>query len=311
MLSREQVLSLIRVKGPVIPSNIAKELGQNLIMASAVLSELVSSGALRISALKIGGSPLYYLPEHEARLQGFAKHLNDKEKRAFDRLQFQKVLVDSEQEPVIRVALRAIADFAKPLTVTVGTDKTLVWKWYLTSGDEASVLIRQKLGMPAERKDEAPASKPPEAPMAEAKPEPVVRKQEPLRKPDTRPLPRKSPVKKDVKKTIHEKPELKSAFLDEVLAFFRRKGILVLEQSIIKPSSEVDFVVSIPTQVGNLCYYCKAKFKRRIADSDLSSDFVQAQLKRLPALFVAKGDMTKKAAEMLEKDFKGISFARM
>ena len=73
---RDRIIDLIRIKGPVIPAQISKEISTNIIIASAYLSELVDHKKLRLSKLKIGGgSPLYFLPGQEARLQDFSKHL--------------------------------------------------------------------------------------------------------------------------------------------------------------------------------------------------------------------------------------------
>jgi len=78
-------------------------------------------------------------------LQGYTANMNDKEKKAFDLLSQNKILRDSEQEPVIRVALREIKDFAIPLNVNYDNNKERFWKWYLTSNEEAEQLIKSKL----------------------------------------------------------------------------------------------------------------------------------------------------------------------
>jgi len=72
MITKDQVLQLIRMKGPVIPANISKEINQNLLVSSAILAELSSKKDVKVSNLKIGGSPLYYLDGQESRLQEFS-----------------------------------------------------------------------------------------------------------------------------------------------------------------------------------------------------------------------------------------------
>ena len=305
MSLQEQAIHLIKQKGPVIPANISKEIGQNILMASAILSELVSDKTLKISSTKIGGSPLYYLAEQESRLQDFASHPQEKDKRTYDRIRVQKVLRDSEQEPLMRVSLRAIKDFARPLNVTAGNEKILFWKWYLTPAGEAERMIREKLGIVAAEKpkEEAPAPKPSSGPL----------KEEP--KKEKAPEPRKAekpfPKPKEIQKTIAPKPKEASRFIDEILGYFRRNNIQLIEQSIIRKSSELDFIISIPTTVGNLQYFCKAKSKKKINDGDLSTVFIQAQSKRLPALFIGKGDLTKKAEALLKSEFKGMSYKKV
>ena len=59
----------------------------------------------------------------EDRLQEFSKYLPEKEQRACKMLRESKVLSDAELEPLYRVALRQIKDYAKPFEVSIGEDK--------------------------------------------------------------------------------------------------------------------------------------------------------------------------------------------
>ena len=145
MSNQELILNTIKMKGPVIPNQIAKVIETDILFASAHLSELVSSNKLKISNTKIGSSPVYYLPGQESRLQELYKYLNDKQQKAFGMLKEKKILKDDQLEPVIRVALRAIKDFAVPLQITINNEKILFWKWYMLSNDEAGTLIKLKL----------------------------------------------------------------------------------------------------------------------------------------------------------------------
>ena len=79
MADRDEILRIIRQKGPVLPVQIAKELKTSILFASAMLSELVSAHLLKVSTVKIGGSPLYYIPEHASRLQEFLSRSLSKE----------------------------------------------------------------------------------------------------------------------------------------------------------------------------------------------------------------------------------------
>jgi hypothetical protein len=69
MSNQELILQTIKTKGPVIPNQIAKVIETDILFASAHLSELVSSNKLKISNTKIGGTPGYFLPGQESRLQ--------------------------------------------------------------------------------------------------------------------------------------------------------------------------------------------------------------------------------------------------
>ena len=67
MDKNQAILEIISRKGPVIPVQVSKEINDNVLMASARLSELLSSKKVKISSLKVGGSPLYYLPGQEEK----------------------------------------------------------------------------------------------------------------------------------------------------------------------------------------------------------------------------------------------------
>jgi len=304
MIDQEHVLSLIKIKGPVVPMQIAKEIKQDSLMTSAILSQLVDTKKLKISKLKVGGSPLYYLAGQEQRLQSYAKHLEEKDQRTLNLLRNQKILRDDQQQPLVRVSLRQIKDFAIPLQVTVDNQQLLFWKWYLVSDEEATPLIRTHLEPP---KPESPI---PEKPVEKKKevekviektlPKPVEKPKSPIEKPQPE---TKRAKKKTVKKDTTD-------FLQELHAFFRGNDIRILNTTKIR-KTEFDFELEIPSAMGNLRFYCKAVSKSRINEKDLSEVLVRAQLKRLPGILLSPGDLTKKAQEMLSREIKGLTVTKL
>jgi hypothetical protein len=293
-----------------------------------------------VSSVKIGGSPLYYLPEQKERLQEFSKHLHQKEREAYEMLKEKSVLRDSDQEPPIKVALRNIKDFAWPLHVTTNSSKELFWKWYLLPNSEAEAKIKGILG---EGNAQAEAQK---------KPLPAPEQEKPAKGGET-PVEKEKYEKKEKehideeagsaeKKQKHPtaakiqarqkklggfggvsaaessggprtppKAEITDNFVAEMVKFFNDNSIKVLEKGAIRKNSEADFVVEMPSAVGNLRYYCKAKSKKRVGDGDLSSAYVQGELRKLPVLFISRGEPTKRAKEMLNKEFRNIIFKRI
>ncbi|MCX6750671.1 MAG: hypothetical protein NTZ83_04395 [Candidatus Pacearchaeota archaeon] len=125
---RERILSILRMKGPTIPVHISQELGISMLFASAFLSELLSDKLIKLSHMRVGNSPVYYIQGQEPQLERFSNYLKSKEKEAFLLLQEKKFLKDSEQTPAIRVALRQIKDFAFPFR----RNNETVWR-YLTA----------------------------------------------------------------------------------------------------------------------------------------------------------------------------------
>ncbi|HII88604.1 TPA: hypothetical protein HA253_03350, partial [Candidatus Woesearchaeota archaeon] len=75
-------------------------------------------------------------------------------------------------------------------------------------------------------------------------------------------------------------------FLKQIKKYFSKNNITLLNLKLIRKNSEFDFEILIPSSVGNLLYYCKAKNKKRCNDGDLSSIYIQAQSRKLPILFL-------------------------
>ena len=73
----------------------------------------------------------------------------------------------------------------------------------------------------------------------------------------------------------------------------------------------IDFIVELPSPVGNLRYYVKAKAKKKVNEGDLSTAFIKGQSKRLPVLFISKGEVSKKAQELLDVEFKGMKVSQI
>jgi hypothetical protein len=298
MSNEEKILQLINSNGPVLPIHVAKTIGANTLMASAHLSELVSRKKLKISRIKVGSSPLYYLPGQEARLENFSDNLNQKEQEAFSLLKQKKVLKDNTMVPAHRVALRQLKDFAFPLEVTHNNQKELFWKWHTITQEETSNLIREII-----------TPKPKIVP----KPKPEVKQERP-KKEIQKKIHVEKPKPKEIKaesKPQKQEKEITSKFIDSLERYFSKNNIEITEKNIIRKDSEIELVIKVPSNVGSLTYFCKAKGKKRITDGDLSSAFIQGQTKKLPILFLTKGALTKKAQEMLENEFKGMTLAQL
>ena len=150
----DKVLWLVRNRGPVIPSQIHKEIGTDMLFASAILAELVSKNLVKVSNVKIGSSPLYYVKGQEHKLQNYVNYLHPKEKEAYELLRQKNVLRDKDLDTVIRVALRQIKDFAVPLFTRAEGQQEIFWKWYLLPDAGAEPLVRSALNLPQPVKPE-------------------------------------------------------------------------------------------------------------------------------------------------------------
>jgi hypothetical protein len=424
MITSDDVLRIIRLKGPVLPMLIAKEAKLSTLFAGAYLSELVSNKKVFVTKVKVGSSPIYYVAGQESKLENYTKYLENAEQVAVRKLKEGAILKDENLDPVTRVALRNSPDYAIPVKVNIQSETVLYWKWFLLSNDQAEFLIRQKLIEQMEQvkhvealaKAREDALKPisseikPEAPVTQAvkpkkvrqkkvvvakkeevpkekellKPEAVmeikteVLKKEPVLETNYAKGIRKEPVpalkntldtlteqisSTSEKKPVHKikprlqkpvqreltgtetavvkapeikapelkKPELKmpelkvpepkqpelkvsepvlkptepkpteleDVFLAKVRTNFETKGIKILNYNIILKDKELDLVVNVPTPIGEVSYFCKAKKKALNTENDLYSALVAAQQKNLPGLFVTTGNITAKAKEIL------------
>lgn len=279
---RDKILQMA-LQQPLVPSQVGKALSTNTILASAMLSEMAEKGMLKVSKLKYGSSPLYYVPGKEEQLLGYVESLNEKDRGTLELLKQKKVLRDNTAEPLIRVSLRQIRDFSTPLEVSMDGRTELFWKWFLTTDEEAEQLIRKMIE------------------------EPKVQQQKTL----TQEAPAKQPALEPLKKTRARQPKVIDAvladpFLKKVKAFFEKSSIKITEQVVVKKRSEYDFIIELTTSVGSMPFYCKARSKKKIGEPDLTSAFVQAQLKKLSAIFITDGQLTKQA-QALALQLKGLT----
>ena len=328
-LITDRVKQLVRMRGPVIPSQISKEIGTNILMASAILSELASKNDVKISSVKFGGTPLYYVPGQEAKLQNYLTSLPLKEKEAFEKIKASGVLLDTALDPATRFAMRQLKDFAKPLEVNADGEAYLFWKWYLLANEEAEVSIKKILGLTDEKpaNEEAPAPKieavvgtqttipsaqpavqPIQPKVQQQMPLPTASKLQPVVQSATQASEQYQLIKPTRKKaTAQTTPTEFTIHLDE---FFAKSSIEV-ESSDLSGKSEAQYVVLLPSPVGKLRYYCIAKNKKTCTDTDISSALVQGQLRKLPVLLLTKGELSKKAQELLSKEIGAIVVKRI
>jgi hypothetical protein len=378
MQDQDKILNFLKVVGPTLPSKVAKNISTEILLASAHLSDLASQGKVKISKLKVGGSPLYYIPGDEDKLYHFAPgNVNPKDLQVLEILKDKKVLRESELELLPKVALRNLKDFAVPLHVTADGKRELFWKYYLTSNEEGNEIIRnmltdnfeqpvaqlstpieplpitQTIEVPEqeqeiqskeevvpepvfELKEEPKVVVQPEEPKPEVKlepepiPEPVVVKESPAEE-----VMEESPLEQSLQEELEEESSLeefkeeKQVKLQQVVEkkplfqkikdkitrkrkviedelspllenYFSKLRITIEQKEIVRKNSEIDFLLKVPSAVGKITYYCKAKSKNKCDEKDISAAYMEAQTKKLPLLFLYTNEITKKAEDMLD-----------
>ena len=101
------------------------------------------------------------------------------------------------------------------------------------------------------------------------------------------------------------------SYLESLRPFFQQKKIEVLKSEIIKKKSELNLIIKVPSEVGIIEYFAKAKNKKKINEADLSMAFLEGREKNLPIIFISQGEMTKKAKLLLETKLKGMAFVKV
>jgi hypothetical protein len=284
--SKQKILFTIRLKGPSLPVQIAKEINFSPLFASAFLSELKDEGKLKISNMRVGSSPLYYLPGQEEMLEKFVPYLNQREKEAFQKLKQERVMEDASQDPVVRVALRAIKDFAIPVKVRIDGEMKLFWKHFLLSDEEVGEMI-EKGGKKKQIKEEIKEEKEEQETSVVTK-EPEI-KQESLLKEEERPL-------------AEKKKEMVSGngFVINLKDYLTRRDIEILHV-VSEKKKEFEAKVRVNTDLGRQTYYLIAKEKASASDADLARADKKARGEKLPAIFMVPGDLNKKGRQFLEQ----------
>jgi len=301
MVNHEDILKIVQMRGPIIPNELKKIIkAGDTILLGAVLSELKEAGKVKVTNTKVGSSPAYYAPGTEVRLQNLMKYLNEKDRQTAELLRQRKIIKDSDQSPLVRVSLRNIRDFAKPLEVTVKGKREIYWKWYMMSTKEANDIIMKKV-KPIPKP--APTPKPVEKPIVKETPKPVV---EPEKKEISKPFGGKEEIQQELGIPFEELEREKDPFFKKVWGYCKSNDIQIIEYKIVRKKSDIEFTLAVPSRIGSQEYYCKAKKKKKVNDGDLSSAYVQGQARKLPVIFITIGELTKKAKEMLAKDFKGM-----
>ncbi|MEK6952258.1 MAG: hypothetical protein AABX29_04540 [Nanoarchaeota archaeon] len=276
---KDSILSIIRSQGPVLPVQISRKLDKDTIFAGAVLSELVNNKLIFISNAKIGGSPVYYISGQENKLNILYSHLPGKEKEAYELLRTRQILKDSECEPGIRVALRSIRDFAKPLDI----NNELYWRWYLIKEEEALALLRPFFKKETLGKEMLKPQK--------------IEKQGIYDKVEIK--------KKEFVDKIQE-----DLFFKYINDYFKIKNIEVLNINNTRKNREVEGNIRVKSELGVLDFYFISKNKKKINEADLSLANDKGRKHKMHVLFLTNGELNKKTWKYLEDNLKGSVIVR-
>ncbi|MBS3078571.1 hypothetical protein J4218_00440 [Candidatus Pacearchaeota archaeon] len=305
--TKSKIMSFVQRNGPSLPIQIAKELSMNSIFTSAFLSELLDDKKIKTSSIRVGGTSLYLIPGQEQQLEKFHNFLHQKEIEAYQLLKDNKILKDSEQEPAIRVALRAIKDFA----FSFKNNDELYWRYLtVTEQEVTSMFSKAKPVEIIELKQEIKPTlieKPVEQKQIKINDSEIQTSEHIIQKAKIK---KAKPEQNTISSFINplaiktepkqEKIKPKSDFVLKVINFLEENKFKILEEKEYK-AKEYNCIAELETKLGPIAFLCQAKEKKSVSDSDLDLLLRQSQSIPLPALFIYTETLSKKAQEYQSK----------
>jgi len=271
---KQKIVNILKVNGPSLPVHIAKQTGLSILFTSAFLSELISEKKIKTSNLRVGSSALHFLEGQEQKLINFSHFLKSKEKEAYEKLKTKKFLKDAEQEPAIRVALRAIKDFAKPFK----DNDELFWRFFDVSESEFKPKVKFiPKPLPSPKEDDLGIFDKEKEIVEEKKSIEVVEKK------SEKPKKRKSSSRKNEK------------FFDKVKEHLFKKNIEIIG---IEGFNKTDLVLRVKEQDKESLLV--AFNKKRITDLDIVKASKKAKEFGLNYILLSLGEPLKKTNNLIE-----------
>lgn len=313
--AEKKIIEFLNKTGPSIPIRIAKEVGISSLFTGAFLSELLRKNQIKISKVKIGNSPLYFLPGQEALLENFISYLSSRERDACSLLKQNKFLYDGEVTPVIRVALRSITDFAIPIR----KNDRIYWRYYLEKGErkeETTDIPQEEKPAPELKKEEKPvlttipeqidsltpeklkeeAEKEMDKEMIEEYKEQVEQINEKIRNQETEEKIREKQTTEEHKEETAKRPlkiNPKEKFLHEVKNYLLEKGLQIIS---IEKYDKKQVIAKIKREDKD--FLLSAYNKRRFDETDIVK--IHKKYPDSELYLLSKGELSKKTIEFIE-----------
>ncbi|MEK6889269.1 MAG: hypothetical protein AABW80_04150 [Nanoarchaeota archaeon] len=306
--TKENIINFIKRVGPSLPIHIAKDARTSPLFASAFLSELYREQKLIMSHLKVGSSPLYLLRGQEQMLEKFTQYLNQKEQEAFSLIKQHKILEDEKLLPAIRVAIREIKDFALPFRATIGTEQKIFWKYTFIPDIEVELMLNSLATDNQLKQDKTLEKKEIKMPVREQKEENKGKITENIsvsQQPTIQQDKQEKAVEQKTKRIKENKPKIAdSKFLTNLKDYLSAKDIEILH-IVEEKTKEFLAKIRINDSFGKQEYFLIAKDKKKVKEEDLTHVLHKAQNDKMLALFMAPGELDKKALEFI-KDYRNL-----
>ncbi len=278
---KRKIISFLDSNGPSLPVRIAKKIEMEPVFASAILSELLNEKRIKLSHMKIGASPLYLLPNQEKKLEEQNSNLKNIEREAYLKLKENKFLIDKNEIPAIRVALRNLKDFAKNFNFK----EELVWRYAFIPEEEIIIFLKKE-----NSKDVDEIEKIENEEKKEIKE--VIKSK--IRKED---IPKEKKIEDIFKETGKES---QTEFSEEVKEFLLKNKIKLVEE-IQSDKKEIVAKISIETSIGELNFILIAKNKKTTSKDEINSALQRASYNKMPCLYLLKKEPPKSILKFVEE----------
>ncbi len=321
-----KIITILQNRGPTLPIHIAGETGLSMLFANAFLSELMAKKAVKVSNMKIGSSPLYYIPGQEEQLIKFSSSMKGRERDAFDLIQKEGILRDDYLEPAMRVAMRSIKDFAFPLQANMEGRTIIFWRFLTIKDSEAKNTIREMFEKKPEqtqqktKKEEASTDKKEE--LAETKNTNITPSKDIVQESENQNTITQKHKKNNLRVTsskngtsetenilenkekVKDNPKTINNTNTEIIEKIRKElsyeGIELLE-IIEGKKKDATIKARIKTTLGTVDLLAIWKDKKKLTEIDLTMALQRAQQEKLPCLLITEGELNKKGQEYLEQ----------
>ena len=270
-----------------MPLRISKAIEHSPLITSAFLSELYRESKIKMSSMRIGSSPLYYLEGQEQKLENYTDFLNQREKEAMILLKKEFLLEDDKLSPMIRVAIREIKDFAIPLKVKIDNEEKTVWKYFTIPNENVKEIWENRNpSMKNQDKKEIQKQVNDEIKQEiekEVLPIKIEKELIPIN------------IEKEINPTKIKRKEIikTSEFADKIQEYLVAKEVEILEIYLTK-KKELEAKIRIDTLFGKQEFYLIAKDKKKITETDLTLAYQKAQTEKMPSLIISPGEIDKK-----------------
>jgi len=277
---KQRIISIIQQRGPSLPSHISGKIEQSLLFTSAFLSELLSEKKIKITNMKVGNSPVYYLSGQEPQLENYSQYLKSKEKEAHDLLKEKKFLKDTEQDPAIRVALREIRDFAIPFR----KGEEIFWRYYLSPESEFSQTQKKQENQ-----------KPKEESKKEVQEEKTEEKKENAKKKELDIFDKKEKKEKITRKKKKTASQKNDKFFNKIKEHLSKNDTDITDIIEVSKNSLTFKVKENDTE-----YLIIAYNKKRIAEEEINKAYKKSSEMNLPYKILSFGEPLKRVESIIE-----------